>query len=122
MVDLRSARAAGGLTQRTYALQPVRSRSVRIALWAGVAVCGVALGAAGMGWYASQHAILPAQCASLTVSPDGVQAELERTRLALAQESTARAAVQKAADASAAEVSRLNTELLFLRGQSQKRR
>jgi len=51
-----------------------------------------------------------------------VQAELERTRLALAQESTARAAVQKTADASAAEVRRLNTELLFLRGQSQKRR
>ena len=51
-----------------------------------------------------------------------MQAELERTRLALAQESTARAAVQKAADASAAEVGRLNTELLFLRGQSQKRR
>jgi len=57
----------------------------------------------------------------LKVSPDGVQAELERTRLALAQESAARAAVQKAADASAADASRLNSEMLFLRGQSQKR-
>jgi hypothetical protein len=121
MVDLRSARAAGGLAQRTYALQPVQSRTVRIVLWTAVLVCGVAMGAAGMAWYASQHAMLPAQCAGFKVSPDGMQAELERTRLALAQESTARATVQKAADASAAEASRLNRELLFLRGQSQKR-
>lgn len=121
MLNLRSARIADGLTQRTYALQPVRSRTVRIARWIAVLVCGVAMGAAGMLWYASQHAMLPAQCAGLKVSPDGVQAELERTRLALAQESTARAAVQKAADASAADASRLNSELLFLRGQSQKR-
>jgi len=122
MVDLRSTRDAGSLTQRVYALQPVRSRAVRVALWAGVCACSVALGAAAMGWYATQRAALPAPCASAPVSADGVQAELERTRLALAQESTARAAVQKAADASAAEVGRLNTELLFLRGQSQKRR
>jgi hypothetical protein len=114
MVDLRSTRDAGSLTQRVYALQPVRSRAVRVALWAGVCACSVALGAAAMGWYATQRAALPAPCASAPVSADGVQAELERTRLALAQESTA--------DASAAEVGRLNTELLFLRGQSQKRR
>jgi phosphoenolpyruvate-protein kinase (PTS system EI component) len=75
-----------------------------------------------MGWYATQHAGLAAQCASAPVSPDDMQAELERSRLALAQESTARAAVQKAADASAAEVGLLRTELLFLRDQSQKRR
>jgi hypothetical protein len=122
MVDLRSARNAGSLTQRAYALQPVRSRAVRVAPWTGVCACSVAVGAAAMGWYATQRAALPDQCASAPVSADDVQAELERTRLALAQESTARAAVQKAADASAAEVGRLNTELLFLRGQSQKRR
>ncbi|MGF6240088.1 hypothetical protein P3T42_001837 [Paraburkholderia sp. GAS38] len=122
MVDLRSTRAAGSLTQRVYALQPVRPRAVRVALWAVVCACSVAVGAAAMSGYATRRAALPAACASTPVSPDGVQAELERTRLALAQESTARAAVQKAADASAAEAARLNTELLFLRGQSQKHR
>ena len=122
MVDLRSTRDAGSLTQRVYALQPVRSRAIRAVLWSGVCACSVAIGAVAMGWYATQRAALPAQCASAPVSPDGVQAELERTWLALAQESTARAAVQKTADASAAEVGRLHTELLFLRGQSQRRR
>ncbi|WP_144160155.1 hypothetical protein [Paraburkholderia sp. BCC1885] len=122
MVDLRSARDAGGLTQRVYALQPVRSRALRVALWSGVCACSVALGAAAMNWYATQRAVPPSQCASAPVSHDSMQAELERTRLALAQESTARAAVQKTADASAAEAARLNTELMFLRSQSQKRR
>jgi hypothetical protein len=122
MVDLRSARDAGSLAQRAYTLQPVRSRAVRVAIWAGVLACGIAVGATAMRWRDSQHAAVPAGCASVPVSPDAVQAELERTRLALAQESTARANVQKTADASAAEASRLNTELLFLRGQGQKRR
>jgi hypothetical protein len=122
MVDLRSARDAGTLTQRAYTLQPVRSRVACVAIWAGVLACGVAVGAAAMRWCDSRHATVPAACASVPVSPDAVRAELERTRLALAQESTARSSVQKTADASAAEVSRLNTDLLFLRGQEQKRR
>ena len=122
MVDLGSARDAGSLTQRAYTLQPVRSRTARVAIWAGVLACGVAVGAAATRWCDSRHASVPAGCARLPVSPDAAQAELERTRLALAQESTARANVQKTADASAAEVSRLNTELLFLRGQGQQRR
>jgi hypothetical protein len=122
MVDLRSARDAGSLTQRAYTLQPVRSRTARVAIWAGVLACGVAVGAVAMRWCDSRHATFPAGCASLPVSRDAAQAELERTRLALAQESTARANVQKTADASAAEVSRLNTELLFLHGQGQQRR
>jgi hypothetical protein len=45
------------------------------------------------------------------------QIELARARLALAQESAARAAVQKTADNAAADVARLNEELQFLRGQ-----
>jgi len=53
MVDLRSTRDAGSLTQRVYALQPVRSRAVRVALWACVCACSVAAGAAAMGWYAT---------------------------------------------------------------------
>jgi hypothetical protein len=122
MVDLRSARAGGKLTQRSYTLQPARSRAARVAIWGAVCACGVVVGAAAMGWYSAQHGALPAQCASMPVAPDDLQAELERTRLALAQESTARAAVQKVADASAADVGRLNTELLFLRGHGQKRR
>ena len=44
--------------------------------------------------------------------------KLTRARLALAQESAARAAVQKAADGAAAEVTRINAELQFLRGHS----
>ena len=44
--------------------------------------------------------------------------ELARTRLALAEESAARAAVQVSADHAAAEVARLSAELRFLRGQS----
>lgn len=72
--------------------------------------------------YAQSSDVLRGPCVSAPVSADGAQAELERTRLALAQESTARAAVQKSADTAAAEVSRLNAQLQFLRGQGQKRR
>jgi hypothetical protein len=93
-----------------------------VAIWVGALACAIAVGAAAMGRYGSQHTASHTQCVSLPVSPDAAQAELARAQLALAQESTARVAVQKAADASAAEVSRLNTELLFLRGQRQKSR
>jgi hypothetical protein len=122
MVDLRLTRAAGSLAQGAYALQPVRSRAVRAAIWAGVCACSVVVGAAAMYGYRQRADALVGQCAGAPVSADGAQTGLERTRLALAQESTARAAVQKTADAAAAEVSRLNAELLFLRGQGEKRR
>ncbi|MFP3562114.1 hypothetical protein SB861_67675, partial [Paraburkholderia sp. SIMBA_049] len=55
-------------------------------------------------------------CHAAPVPPDVVQAELERTRLALAQETAARGAVQKTADSAAAEVARLTSQLQFLQG------
>lgn len=51
-----------------------------------------------------------------------LQEELNQTRLALAQEAATRAAVQESADASAAEVGRLNVELRFFREQGKSRR
>jgi hypothetical protein len=60
----------------------------------------------------------PARCAPASVDEGQQQTELARARLALAQESAARAAVQKSADSAAADVARLNVELQFLRGQS----
>ncbi|HEY1999793.1 hypothetical protein [Paraburkholderia sp.] len=122
MVDLRMARDAASLARRAYALQPVRSRTVRAAIWVTVCACSVGAGAGAMYWYAHRVEAETSACVQEPVSPDSAQAELERTRLALAQEAAARVAVQKAANAAAAEVSRLNTELLFLRAQGQKRR
>jgi hypothetical protein len=122
MVDFRLTRAAGSLAQGAYALQPVRSLAVRLALWVGLCAGSAIAGAAAMYGYVQRADALAGQCAGTAAPADGAQAELERTRLALAQESTARAAVQKTADAAAAEVSRLNSQLLFLRGQGQKRR
>ena len=122
MVDLRLTRAAGSLAQGAYALQPVRSRAVRAAIWAAVCACSVGVGAAAMYGYRQLADTVVSPCANAPVSADGAQTELERAWLALAQESTARASVQKTADAATAEVSRLNAELLFLRGQGEKRR
>lgn len=122
MVDLRLTRASGSLAQGAYALQPVRSRAVRAAICAGMCACSVVVGGGAMYGYKQRADTLVSHCASAPASADGAQTELERTRLALEQESTARAAVQKTADAATAEVSRLNAQLLFLRGQDQKRR
>ncbi|WP_341272033.1 hypothetical protein [Paraburkholderia ginsengiterrae] len=55
------------------------------------------------------------------VDESAQQKELIRARLALAQESAARAVVQKTADSAAADVARLNAEVQFLRGQSKGR-
>lgn len=57
------------------------------------------------------------QCPPASDDQRAEQIELARARLALAQESAARAAVQKTADSAAADVARLNEELQFLRGQ-----
>lgn len=61
------------------------------------------------------------QCTPAPIDEATRQTELIRARLALAQESAARAAVQKAADGAAAEVARLSAELQFLRGQGKGR-
>ncbi|WP_408291091.1 hypothetical protein [Paraburkholderia sediminicola] len=80
---------------------------------------GAAGGAAAVVVWQSQRAGTPAdQCSAAPVDEGADQAELARTRLALAQESAARAAVQKTADSAVTDVARLNAELQFLHGQS----
>jgi hypothetical protein len=77
------------------------------------------LGAAALaGWDAHRAGMPPGRCAPEPIDEGQQQTELARARLALAQESAARAAVQKSADSAAADVARLNVELQFLRGQS----
>ncbi|RFU45053.1 hypothetical protein [Paraburkholderia sp. DHOC27] len=122
MINLRMPRPAGGLAQGSYALQPVRSRVARVAVWCAICAVSVGVGAAAMYGYQRHVQMRRDACVSTPLAADGTQAELERTRLALAQESTARAAVQKTADAATAEASRLNAQLLFLRDQGKKRR
>lgn len=93
-----------------------------MAVWVVVCVLSAATGVvATVAWHMQRGAALAEQCAVVPVSEGSKQAELARTRLALAQESAARGAVQKTADSAAAEVARLTTELQFLRGQSKTR-
>ncbi|MFM0503785.1 hypothetical protein [Paraburkholderia caffeinilytica] len=118
MVERRFSRA-GSLTQRVYTLQPTRPLVLRITLWALVCALGAAGGAAAVAAWHAQRGGAPAnQCNAAPVDAGREQTELARTRLALAQESAARAAVQKTADGAAADVARLNAEVQFLRGQS----
>ncbi|KAE8759602.1 MULTISPECIES: hypothetical protein [Paraburkholderia] len=119
MVERRFSRDAGSLTHRAYTLQPTRPLVLRVALWGLVCALSAAGGAASVVVWQAQRAGTPAeQCNAAPVDVDSEQTELARARLALAQESAARAAVQKTADAAAADVARLNAELQFLRGQS----
>ncbi|MFM0075850.1 hypothetical protein PQQ86_32315 [Paraburkholderia sediminicola] len=119
MVERRFSRDAGSLTHRAYTLQPTRPLFLRVATWAIVCVLSAAGGAAAIAAWHMQRADTSAdQCNAAPVDADSEQTELARARLALAQESAARAAVQKTADGAAADVARLNAELQFLRGQS----
>jgi hypothetical protein len=119
MVERRFSRNAGNLTHRAYTLQPARPLALRAALWVLVCALSAAGGAAAIAaWHAQRAGAQVVQCVAAPVDEDSEQRELARTRLALAQESAARAAVQKTADGAAADVARLNTELQFLRGQS----
>lgn len=119
MVERRFSRDAGSLTHRAYTLQPTRPLVLRVALWGLVCALSAAGGAASVVAWQAQRAGTPAeQCNAAPVDVDSEQTELARARLALAQESAARAAVQKTADGAAADVARLNAELQFLRGQS----
>ncbi|MDM0084287.1 hypothetical protein QTI17_27160 [Variovorax sp. J31P179] len=119
-------RRGGARTDRLatggYAPRPVRSLSARAAIGALACASCLAVGAAAATWQARQGAAAPPPCVAPPPSEDLVQAELARTRLALAQEESARLALQKTADEAAAEVTRLRTELSFLRGQGAKRR
>lgn len=119
MVERRFSRDAGSLTRRVYTLQPTRPLVLRIALWALVCALSAAGGAAAVAAWHAQRGGAPAdQCNAAPVDAGSEQTELARTRLALAQEMAARAAVQKTADGAAADVARLNAELQFLHGQS----
>jgi hypothetical protein len=118
MVERRFSRDAGSLTHRAYTLQPARPLALRVILWALVCALGVAGGAAAaLAWHAQRAGTPADQCSAAPAYEGSEQTELARTRLALAQESAARAAVQKTADGAAADVARLNAELQFLRGQ-----
>ncbi|MFP3566345.1 hypothetical protein [Paraburkholderia sp. SIMBA_030] len=118
MAEPRFSRAAVSLARRTYTLRPARSPGLRVAVWVVVCVFSAAAGvAATVAWRMQRGAAQAEQCTAEPVSEDSEQAELARTRLALAQESVARDAVQKTADSAAAEVARLTAELQFLRGQ-----
>jgi hypothetical protein len=117
--DRRVARAANALSRRDYRLQPARPLTWRIAMWAVVCLASAVLGAAALtGWQVSRADTAAGACAARSVDAGSQQTELARMRLALAEESAARAAVQKAADSAAAEVSRLSAQLQFLRSQS----
>lgn len=113
-------RGFGHLTQNAYQLRPRRSRIAGVARWGVTCAACLALGAAAA--IGAGHAPAPGSpCAPAVAAQqdDEVQLELTRTRLALQQEAAARTAVQETADASAAEVRRLNEELRFLRSQAQ---
>ncbi|MEC5408203.1 hypothetical protein VOM14_21870 [Paraburkholderia sp. MPAMCS5] len=118
-VFTRDARA---LTQGVYTLRPARRLRFRIAVWALAGALSAAAGAgaviAGKPYLLRRAGMPLTQCAPASVDQTAGQTELARTRLALQQESAARAAVQKTADSAAAEVARLDGELQFLRGQS----
>jgi hypothetical protein len=117
MDERRFSRNAIGLTQRAYTLQPARSLGVRVMLWLAACAASAAIGATAlMAWQAQRAGALADSCHAAPVPPDVVHAELERTRLALAQETAARGAVQKTADSAAAEVARLTGQLQFLQG------
>ena len=116
-------RSFGHHTQNAYTLQPRRSRIAGFGRWVMACAACLALGAAaafGMGYArAPGLACVPGTAAQ---QDEPAQLELTRTRLALQQEVAAGPAVQETADASAAEVRRLNEELRFLRSQAQQPR
>jgi hypothetical protein len=119
MVERRFSRDAGNLTHRAYTLQPTRPLVLRVTVWVLVCALSAAGGAATVvAWHAQRPGTSADQCNVAPVDEGSEETELARTRLALAQESAARAAVQKTADSAAADVARLSAELQFLRGQS----
>jgi hypothetical protein len=121
-IDRPGGRIAHALSRRDYTLQPARPLAWRIALWSAACLLSAVLGAAALtGWHASRRGAAVTACAAESVDEGSQQTELARARLALAEESAARAAVQKAADSAAAEVARLSAELQFLRSQSNAR-
>lgn len=97
---------------RAYELQPVRSRVARAVIAVAWTVLAAAAGAGLTAWLLDRDE--PARCPA--ASPDGQHA-LTDAQFRLEQERAARAALQKSADAAQADVAKLQSELLFLRGQ-----
>ncbi|WP_408346258.1 hypothetical protein [Paraburkholderia phytofirmans] len=94
MVERRFPRDAASLTHRAYTLRPACSLVFRVTVWAVVCVLCACAGAAALTAWHARHAGMPAeQCSPAPVDEATKQSELTRTRLALAQETAARAAV-----------------------------
>jgi hypothetical protein len=116
MADSKSSRRSGRLATGIYKPQPKRSIATQLVELIVLCVAYTALGAMAADWYARQDAatVAPRECEPAP-SGDPVRAELRQTQMALAKEEAARAALQKIADASAEQVSRLETELRVLK-------
>ena len=104
------------LATRAYEPQPVRSLAAQWAATTALCVACLATGAAGGVWHA-QHNTSSSEAAMEQPSTDEMRAMLAQARLALAQEAAARATLQEAAEASAAKIDQLHTDLRFLRDQ-----
>jgi hypothetical protein len=113
-----STARARAVTRHDYALQPVRSRVARFLIWTTACVLFAASGAAAMAFVGGQRVLWrDVPCVAVTPKEASGDDTLDRARLALAQESASRAAVQKSADTLAAEVGQLKAQVLFLQGQ-----
>jgi hypothetical protein len=112
-----SSSATHRLTGRRYALT-TRGTSQRLFAAIAAACALAALGAAGFALHASREQAnqLDARCAP-PVSEAGLRDQLARAQLSLEQESAERAAIQKQAETSDAELQRLRTELMFFQRQ-----
>ena len=119
MAERRTRRISDRLSQRVYTLEPARPRLSRAIVLALVCVLSAVAGAvAVMAWQARHTGAPFAECKAAPIDESQQATDLARARLALAEESAARAAVQTTADRNAAELARLTGELQFLRGQS----
>lgn len=119
MAERRGRRIAGSLSRGAFTLEPARPLLFRVISRALAGIFCAVAGAAGITvWHMQRADAQPDRCVAAPVDENLQHTELARTRLALAEESAARAAVQVSADHAAAEVARLSAELRFLRGQS----
>jgi hypothetical protein len=119
MAERQGRRTADTLSRAVFTLERARPPLFRVMVRAVVCVFCAVAGAVGMtAWHAHRANLPPEPCIAPPVDQTRQQTELARARLALAEESAARAAVQTSADHAIAEVARLSDELRFLRGQS----
>jgi hypothetical protein len=119
MAERHARRLSDRLSRRDYTLEPARPRLFRAMVLALVCMLGAVAGAVVVpAWQARHAGAARAQCTAAPIDENQQAKDLARARLALAEESAARAAVQTTADHNAAELARLTGELQFLRGQS----